>query len=330
MNKTKEVIRDFVGKSGHHDTTVHESVEPAVKKETIKPREHEEVNTAVNKEIHQDHYHRTVQPVHDKEILPEQHQHKVGAVQHRDYDHRDHDTTKRALAAENAKFRDEQVVQDTKHTQSHAPTVQGEHVHHHVHETVQPVLHKETIQPSVVHTTVPIHETHHNPAQHHSTTSLPPVSAEEYRQRGGALAGEKERFDAFEGEPRTIRGTLDTMHEKGHGMNNPPEGVFHGDFNPLDGGRDHQVFGKSTGRASTTSTGAGVNQGMSNQSSAQREYRDTTRGASDNLETERYSNASKTTGATGAAGTTKEHPSLLDKLNPMTDSNGDGKAGFMK
>ncbi|OTB13714.1 hypothetical protein K445DRAFT_355086 [Daldinia sp. EC12] len=293
MNKTKEVIRDFIGKSGHHDTTVHESVEPAVKKEVIKPTEHEEINTAVNKEIHQDHYHRTVQPVHDKEVLPEQHQHKVGAVQHRDYDHRDHDTTKKALAAENEKFRDEQVVHDTTRTKEHAPTVQGEHIHHHVHETIQPVLHKETIQPSVVHTTVPIHETHHNPAQHHSTTSLPPISAEEYRQRGGALGGEKERFDAFEGEPRSIRGTIETMHEKGHGVGSGP----------------------------------GTNQGMSSQSAAQREYRDSARGTSGtsgNLHSERTSDVS------GTSGTRKEHPSLLNKLNPMTDANGDGKAGFMK
>ncbi|KAK6953467.1 hypothetical protein Daesc_005771 [Daldinia eschscholtzii] len=344
MNKTKEVIRDFIGKSGHHDTTVHESVEPAVKKEVIKPTEHEEINTAVNKEIHQDHYHRTVQPVHDKEVLPEQHQHKVGAVQHRDYDHRDHDTTKKALAAENEKFRDEQVVHDTTRTKEHAPTVQGEHIHHHVHETIQPVLHKETIQPSVVHTTVPIHETHHNPAQHHSTTSLPPISAEEYRQRGGALGGEKERFDAFEGEPRSIRGTIETMHEKGRGLQHPPEGVFHGDFDPLDGGRDHHITGGSkTGgvSSSTTGTGAGVgtgtgvgvgsgpgaNQGMSSQSAAQREYRDSARGTSGtsgNLHSERTSDVS------GTSGTRKEHPSLLNKLNPMTDANGDGKAGFMK
>jgi hypothetical protein len=29
-------------------------------------------------------------------------------------------------------------------------------VHHHVHEHVQPVINKETVQPHVVHTTIPI------------------------------------------------------------------------------------------------------------------------------------------------------------------------------
>ncbi|KAI1770001.1 hypothetical protein F4818DRAFT_434586 [Hypoxylon cercidicola] len=307
MNKTKEAIRDFIGKPGHHETTVHESVEPAVKRETVKPTEHEEVNTAVNKEIHQDHYHRTIQPVQDNEVLPEQHQHRVGAVQHRDYDHRDHEATKRTLAAENAKLKDQRVVHDATHTQSHAPTVQGENIHHHVHETIQPVVHKETIQPSVVHTTAPVHETHHNPAQHHSTSSLPPVSIDEYKHQGGALGGRQERFDAFEGEPRSIHDTLSNLHgKKDAGHKEPPAGVFHGDYDPLDGGRDHHITGgPKSGRAPVQ----GTSQGMSAQSSAEKEY-------------------GSMVGDTTT--TRKESTSLLNKLNPMTDSNGDGKVGFMK
>ncbi|KAI0379544.1 hypothetical protein F5Y04DRAFT_290156 [Hypomontagnella monticulosa] len=318
MNKTKETIREFIGKAGHHDTTVHESVEPAIKHETVKPTEHEDINTAVNKEIHQDHYHRTVQPVHAKEILPEQHQHRVSDVQHRDYDHRDHENTKKVLAAENEKYKDQHVVQETTRTQSHAPTVEGEHIHHHVHETVQPVLHKETIQPHVVHTTVPIHETHHAPAQHHSTSSLPPISIDEYKQQGGSLNGRQERFDAFDGEPKTIRGTVASMHEKKDaGLKNAPDGAFHGDFDPLDGGKHHSANRIQNGNSAAN----GVSQGVSAHSSAQKEYRTST-GAVGNTP------VGRTTTATGA--TKKNHPSLLDKLNPMTDSNGDGKAGFMK
>lgn len=322
MNKTKEVIRDFIGQSGHNDTTVHESVEGAVKHEVVKPTEHEDVNTAVNKEIHQDHYHHTVQPIHDKEILPEQHQHRVANVQHRDYDHRNHENTKKALAAESEKFKDERVVQNTTHTQSRAPTVQGEHVHHHVHETIQPVIHKETIQPSVVHTTVPIHETHHNAAQHHSTTSLPPISMDEYKQHGGVLSGKQERFDKFEGEPKTIRGTLSTMHDKkDSGLKEPPNGVFHGDFNPLDNGRDHRVNG-GTQAVKTATTG--MNQGTQTQSSTQKAHRDSGIG-NGTVPGERNSTKATTSGSIK-----KKNPSLLDKLNPMIDSNGDGKAGFMK
>lgn len=130
MDKAKAAIHDFMGKSGKHDTTVHETVAPGVQHETVKPHHHEEVNTAIDKEVHQDHYHRTVQPVHDREVLPEQHHAKLGGVQHREFDHRDHEGTKRNLATDQAGFKDERVVQDTTHSQSAAPTVGGEHVHH--------------------------------------------------------------------------------------------------------------------------------------------------------------------------------------------------------
>jgi len=130
MDKAKAAVTDFMHKSGHHDTTVHETVAPAVKQETVKQHQHEEVVTAVDKEAHQDHYHRTVQPVKDHEVLPEKHEAKLGAVQHREFDHRDHDSTKRNLAAEQQAFRDERVVQDKTHSQSAAPVIGGEHVHH--------------------------------------------------------------------------------------------------------------------------------------------------------------------------------------------------------
>lgn len=129
MDKTKETIKGFMSKSGHHDTTVHEQVAPAVKHETVKPTRHEEVTTAVDKEVHQDHYHRQVQPVFDREVLPEQHKHNVGGVVNREFDNRDHEQTKATLEAEQAKLRDERIVHETKHTQTRAPVVEGEHVH---------------------------------------------------------------------------------------------------------------------------------------------------------------------------------------------------------
>lgn len=129
MDATKQAVKDFMSKAGHHDTTVHEKVAPAVKHETVKPTRHEEINTAVDKEVHQDHYHRQVQPVEDREVLPEKHRHNVGGVVNREFDHRDKEQTERALKAERAELRDERVVEDTRQTQSRAPTVEGEHVH---------------------------------------------------------------------------------------------------------------------------------------------------------------------------------------------------------
>lgn len=274
MDKTKAAIQNFVSKAGHHDTTVHEQVAPKVTHEIVKPARHEEVNTAIDKEVHQDHYHHTVQPIHDREVLPEQHKHNVRSVEHREFDHRDHDQTKHALSAEAGKIHDKRVVHDTTHTQTHAPVSQGEHVHHHVHETVQPVIHKEVVQPSVVHTTVPIHEVHHNAAKHHTTSELPPVTMDEFKKHGGSL-NQQERTHAFDGCP-----------EGGHDEGKNLSGTH---------GTSHTSHtGNNTGHTGSAVSGGAVSH----------DHRDVAAGK-------------------------QSKPSLLDKLNPMKDTDRDGKKGIM-
>ncbi|KAF2189608.1 hypothetical protein K469DRAFT_561904 [Zopfia rhizophila CBS 207.26] len=209
--------------AGHHDTTVHETVAPSVQYETVNPHQHESIKTAVDKEVHQDHYHHSVQSIHDREVLPEKRTHKVSAIEHRDFNHRDYEGTKRALGVEQARFKDERVVQDTTHTQSQEPIVQDEYVHQ---EAIQPVIQKEKIQPQVVHTTAPIHETlmlivppplDHNRAKHHTISEFLPVSMSEYKSQGGVLGGREERYDGFEGEPRNVGGVLGSNKSSKYG-----------------------------------------------------------------------------------------------------------------
>lgn len=264
MDKAKAAITDFMGRSGHHDTTVHEAVAPAVQHESVKPHVHEEINTAIDKEVHQDHYHRTVQPVHDREVLPEKHEAKIGAVQHREFDHRDHESTKHNLVADQARFKDERVIEETSHSQSVAPVVGGEHVHHHIHETIQPVVQKETIQPSVVHTTVPIHEVHHNKATHHETTALPAMTMEQFKAKGGALTGREERYDQFEGVPKNIGGSTaggfgaasGLTHKDGHISK---DHARHGDYDGMP--NHHSDAGIRQGGLTTNSTTSGQSHG---------------------------------------------------------------------
>ncbi|KAG9186542.1 hypothetical protein G6011_09650 [Alternaria panax] len=409
MDKAKAAITDFMGRSGHHDTTVHEAVAPAVQHEVIKPHVHEEINTAIDKEVHQDHYHRTVQPIHDREVLPEQHTAKLGAVQHREFDHRDADATKRALIDDQARFADERRIEDTTHSQSVAPTVGGEHVHHHIHETIQPVVQKETIQPSVVHTTVPIHEVHHNKATHHETTALPAMTMEQFKAKGGALTGREERYDEFEGVPKNIGGAggiggaaglihkTSGTHSHEHARHGDYDGVSNhsGTRNPLDRNNDGKVSAKDlTGSHSNTShTDRGVaGQGNLAGSSTQggivgsgvgdrnhdgkidsRDLKDPARsgnhgatgtkdssgrvvGGTDKGHMEHRPNedgslpkaltedrsravphsqaseeeAQKLLSEQGQHSIGQHKPSLMDKLNPKVDADGDGKAGFMK
>ncbi|KAK0648025.1 hypothetical protein B0T16DRAFT_325970 [Cercophora newfieldiana] len=210
MDKTKKAVSDIMSKAGHHDTTVTEETAPAVEQRTIKPTQHEEISTAVEQEVHQDHYHRTVQPVAASETLPEQHKHRVAGTVHREFDHRDQPSTERAMKAEASKLHDTRTVEETTRTQSHAPTVQGEHVHHHVHETIQPVILKEVIQPEVIHTAVPVHEVHHNAARIHPTSTKEPMTMDEFKKAGGSLSGSTtSRTNQFEGCPQG-KGVHDT------------------------------------------------------------------------------------------------------------------------
>lgn len=185
---------------------MHETVNPAIQNEHVTRTQHEQATTAVDREVHQDHFHTSVQPIKDKEVLPEQHTHQMAAVETRNINHGNDEHVRQRLEAEKAQFKNTREVGDVQHTHSAAPIVAGEHVHHHVHETIQPVIQKETIQPSVVHTTIPVHEVHHNEAKHHSATALPAVTMAEFQKQGGALAGREERTDAFAGEPRSVGG----------------------------------------------------------------------------------------------------------------------------
>jgi len=279
MDKAKAAVSNLMSKAGHHDTTVHETVAPAVQRETVNEQRREEQQIVRDREIHQDHHHTTIQPVKHQEVLSEQHHHNMAAADHHTHDHRDHSGTKERLAAEAAQFRNESVRAPAQHThQVAAPEVVGEHVHHHVHEKIQPVIHKETIEPHVVHTTVPVHETHHNTAQHHTASTLPAVGLDEFKNKHGQgiLGGRGEHFEHFKGEPQSI--------EHAAGIARTHQGDRHGE----------------PGNESLTGTGHHHTGGL----------------------------GSDTTGTTGTTGTHK--PSLLDKLNPKKDADGDGVKGFMK
>lgn len=339
MDKARQAVSDFMAKAGHHDTTVHEKVAPAVVHETVNPHRHEEVTTAVDKEIHQDHYHTSVQPVFDKEVLPEQHQHNIAAVQHRTFEHgNDRDVAAR-LEAEAAQFVNKREVAPTRETRATAPTVAGEHIHHHVHETIQPIVQKETIQPTVVHTTIPIHEVHHNAAQYHTTSALPAVSMADFKKQGGVLTGREERYDGFEGEPRSVGGALSGHHHgttgTGIGRRGSASSSSSSESDNAGGRRSRRTkLPKIGGRRNRNRTTAGPHSDMGNKLDPRVDSdRDGNR-----LSGTTGTHTSATTGttgrgstATGTTGTTGNHkPSLMDKLNPRVDANGDGKAGFMK
>ncbi|KAI9651885.1 MAG: hypothetical protein M1831_007507 [Alyxoria varia] len=229
MEKAKQATSHFLKRDGHHDTTVDQRVAPEVVNETVNTHNRQEVQRAVDKEVHQDHYHNTVQPVHDRDILPEQHSHNLAQQEHRQYKHGDNDQTKERIARDQAQFQNQRTMGHTQEERVEAPTVGGEHVHHHVHENIQPVVQKETIQPNVVHTTVPVHEEHYNSAVHHNTSALPAVSMSEYKSGGGALGGSGHKTEKFDGHPKISSGleSAKDYHtsDTGYGSSNRTGGI---------------------------------------------------------------------------------------------------------
>ena len=126
----------------------------------------------------------------------------------------------------------------------------------------------------------------------------------DFKKQGGSLTGREERYDGFEGEPRAVGSALgssstpgttgltgSTGHH-GHHSTTGTTGTTGSTTAKLENKLDPRVDSTGTGYGDRSTTGTG--------------YNDSTTGT----------------------GTYKK-PGLLDRLNPMKDTDGDGKKGFM-
>ncbi|KAK1816925.1 hypothetical protein LTR12_008647 [Friedmanniomyces endolithicus] len=164
------------------ETVADQTVAPAVEHDTIK-REHETRDRdVVEKEIHKDHYHTTIQPLKDTEVQATQHEFEQAPTEYRSVD-KDDGAAEAKVAKKLAGFHDSVKEEETKETHAQDETVVGEHVHHHLHEIIQPVIEKEVIQKSVTHVTHPIKETVHEKSDDHGVTKAKPISVEEFKHR---------------------------------------------------------------------------------------------------------------------------------------------------
>jgi len=159
------------------DKTVAAEVAPAVEHTHVKKQHETREQTFVEKEKHQDHYHTTVQPLKDSEVLPEKHEY-TQETRRRNVDNSD-GAAKAKAEADRAGFEN---TRDEKRFESETkePTRGEEHVHHHLHETVLPVIEKEVIDPSVTHKRVDVKERIQEPAEHHGVTTNSAISVDEF------------------------------------------------------------------------------------------------------------------------------------------------------
>ncbi|KAK5096791.1 hypothetical protein LTS08_007281 [Lithohypha guttulata] len=277
MDAARAAVSKITSHGGER-TDVDEVVRPVVTEEVVKPHRHEETTEAVDKEIHQHHYHTTVQPLADKQVLPEQHVHNVAPQIERSFEHGNLEQDRARAAAEMGQFQNTSTTLGTTQSTQAAPAVVGQHVHHHVHEVVQPVIHQETIQNEVVHTTIPIHETHVAPSEHHGISMLPLKSMDEFSRTGTDLKSGQHAHEEYEGHPKPYNESLQLerapvdVHPEQHEGRHDPDKTGHREWlrSHDDGsGFAGESYGNFAGTApgafdhsSTTSTTGGTGSGI--------------------------------------------------------------------
>lgn len=319
--------------------------------EYVQPAQHENVYRPVDREVHKDHHHTKVQPLQHKEVLPEKHTHVQEGPEKREIQHGSDNHVKKRLKEEADTLglhQNQREVGKTQHTKAAAPSVEGEHVHHHVHEHIQPVIQKETVQPHVVHRTKPIHEVHQHEPEHHSASILPPVTLEDFERQGGSVHGSGgERSDAFSGEPgRLDRGHIGGAGARGTTSLTHPDGEsgvgYHApSTRRTTRGETPETYGPYKGSPEADERGQGYglsSEGTHHHGADSLSYPYTTPGTSggygkssvprDTPETRRTRESTPGAGQT-SSNPSHHKPTLMEKLNPKKDANGDGKAGIM-
>jgi hypothetical protein len=134
---------------------------PTIIQETIRPSERIEVQPLVHIDKDQVEVHKVVQPMRERDIAPTRVEHVSMAPQHMEY------------AAPQTQFRSTQpiiqprtMVEPLQRSTLERPPIVEETIHKKVVEEVQPVLYRETVAPTVVHATKPIHQHIVEPTQY--------------------------------------------------------------------------------------------------------------------------------------------------------------------
>ncbi|KFY22814.1 hypothetical protein V491_02712 [Pseudogymnoascus sp. VKM F-3775] len=165
---------------GDEDTTLESEVSPAVEHRHVKKQHETREQTFIHKDKHQDHYHTTIQPLKDSETLPERHD-RTQETRRRSINN-DHSDAKKKAEAGRSGFKNT-TDQEQFETKTKEPTQEDVHVHNHWHETVQPVIEKEVIDPSITHKRIDIEENIQEPAKYHGVTTNSAVSADEFKKK---------------------------------------------------------------------------------------------------------------------------------------------------
>ncbi|KAF2965024.1 hypothetical protein GQX73_g8539 [Xylaria multiplex] len=169
---------------GNNETaSVDRTTAEAVEHETVHKKHLQREQQVIDRERHQDHHKTVVQPLKERDVMPEEHRYEQADVQRRNMNHNNEKDAKIMLERKQAQFKNTSEEAGTRSKTVQEPTLTSEHVHHHLHETIQPVIERETVMPSVTHKTIPIKEMHQDPTLDEGITINAPMSREEFEGR---------------------------------------------------------------------------------------------------------------------------------------------------
>ncbi|TGZ77960.1 hypothetical protein EX30DRAFT_398198 [Ascodesmis nigricans] len=185
MNSIKNAAKDFLHRDGHNTTEASQDFRPAVTQNYIQPTSTSQQTTALDRETHQHHYQTRLQPVRDLVEREAEHVDNVLPVEERVVREGNPGVAEKKLAEERELFQPSTQTLPATHSTLPSTTQTATHTHHHIHETIQPVIEREIIEPTVVHTTKPVHETVEKAPQVHPPTVQPVMTMEEFQRDGG-------------------------------------------------------------------------------------------------------------------------------------------------
>ncbi|KAK4687664.1 hypothetical protein P7C73_g2457, partial [Tremellales sp. Uapishka_1] len=176
-----QAVKSFLKDSNKADSTeVCSEVAPEVVQETVRPTEQVETAEAIDRERHVHHHQHRVQPIVDQQTLDTQHVHSTAAAVTREHKEEMLPEHQQKLNEQRTAFQNTQTQADVERTGVNLGTHVNEHEHHHIHETIQPVINRETIAPTTVHQTNVIHEKIHDAPIVHEATTLPTITQSEF------------------------------------------------------------------------------------------------------------------------------------------------------
>ncbi len=201
------VAQEILGTNKVGTTQTHETILPAVTHEQIQKTVIEEQQIIQDREHHVHHHQQRVQPIVDRVVEPEIHQQNVLPVEQREKNYEMTEGAARALREQQTKYRDEQTILPTQKSTIQREAIGQDVTHHHVHETIVPLIQREKIQQEVVHTVIPVHEIIHERPVVHEATVEPTLTMDQFLKKGGNLHGaETVARDVRVGEPATLTG----------------------------------------------------------------------------------------------------------------------------